>query len=284
MDLSQTVCVFCFLSPFKMPPTIAYSTVGQYIRFYRNELNVTKGELAKATHVTRQTIANIERDATNSRWQQIISILQFLREKSAPPFDLYCIETKAREIPHNPINSIDDLYRKFPDNISCLKYIFDLRFKNPKCPKCGRIGAFHLAKANQNFVCNCGQYSIFPKKGTIFGGSPTPLTKWFLALYLIGNNECGVSAREIQRDVGMTYKAAYAMRRKIMAMILREMNDQITPEEMETMKRKIRAKHQYVSQDLEHQYIAEFSFRNKYQHTDINPFFRLLLMAIAGYE
>jgi hypothetical protein len=70
------------------------------------------------------------------------------------------------------------------------------------------------------FVCQlCGQH-IYPCAGTIFHKSPTNLTKWFFTMYLMTSTRHGVAAKEIERQLGVTYKCAWRMcheLRKLMA-------------------------------------------------------------------
>lgn len=52
---------------------------------------------------------------------------------------------------------------------------------------------------------------MFPTAGTIFHKSPTPLRLWFYAMYLMAQTRCGISAKQIQRELGVTYKTAWRM-------------------------------------------------------------------------
>src|SRR2546427_2410681 len=52
---------------------------------------------------------------------------------------------------------------------------------------------------------------IYPCAGTIFEHSPTPLTDWFYAIYLMTATRNGVSGKELQRQLGVTYKCAWRM-------------------------------------------------------------------------
>ena len=75
----------------------------------------------------------------------------------------------------------------------------------------------HKRKA---YACQeCGHH-IYPCAGTIFHKSRTPLTKWFLAMYLMTSTRSGVAAKELERALGVTYKCAWRMAhelRKLMA-------------------------------------------------------------------
>ncbi|MGA9558573.1 MAG: IS1595 family transposase, partial [Terriglobales bacterium] len=55
--------------------------------------------------------------------------------------------------------------------------------------------------------------------GTIFEKSSTPLRLWFYAMYLMGSTRCGISAKQIQRETGVTYKTAWRMFRQIRTLL-----------------------------------------------------------------
>jgi len=90
------------------------------------------------------------------------------------------------------------------------------------CPKCGCDATYHRLANRKAFSCSrCGGH-IYPCVGTIFQDSRTPLTVWFYAIYLFVVTRHGVSGKELQRQLGVTYKCAYRMGmqiRKLMASI-----------------------------------------------------------------
>jgi transposase-like protein len=60
---------------------------------------------------------------------------------------------------------------------------------------------------------------ISPMAGTIFEHSSTSLKKWFYAMYLMGSTRCGISAKQIQRETGVTYKTAWRMFKQIRSLL-----------------------------------------------------------------
>jgi transposase-like protein len=78
-----------------------------------------------------------------------------------------------------------------------------------ECRKCGKDSTFHKLANRKAFACShCGD-NLYPCAGTIFQDSRTPLQTWFYALYLFIATRHGVSGKELQRTLGVTYKTAY---------------------------------------------------------------------------
>ena len=76
------------------------------------------------------------------------------------------------------------------------------------CRKCGKDSTFHKLADRKAFACaHCGDH-LYPCAGTIFQDSRTPLQMWFYAIYLFIATRHGVSGKELQRTLGVTYKTA----------------------------------------------------------------------------
>jgi transposase-like protein len=83
------------------------------------------------------------------------------------------------------------------------------------CPKCGKHGKFsRIAKLPAYQCAWCGNH-IHPMVGTPFEASHTALQKWFYAMYLFTTSRHGVPAKELQRQLGVTYKTAWRMGHEI---------------------------------------------------------------------
>jgi len=105
---------------------------------------------------------------------------------------------------------------KYPNDITCLKEIFNNRYGDVKnCPKCEKETKFYLIKSRKRYDCPFCGYSLHPLAGTIFHKSSTDLKDWFFAIYLFANSKNGVSAKELERHLGVTYKTAWRMANKI---------------------------------------------------------------------
>lgn len=105
--------------------------------------------------------------------------------------------------------------KQFPDDAACLDHLFETRFgKDVVCQKCGEIGKFKRLAKLPAYTCNCGNH-IHPMVGTPFERSSTPLQKWFYAMYLFTASRHGVPAKELQRQLGVTYKCAWRIGHEI---------------------------------------------------------------------
>lgn len=107
--------------------------------------------------------------------------------------------------------SIRELKRDFPTDAACLDFLFDA-LHTRDC-ECG--GTYVRLKNRKQFQCTACRYQIAPAKGTIFRKSTTPLTLWFHALFVFSNAKSGISAKELERQLGVTYKTAWRMLRLI---------------------------------------------------------------------
>ena len=83
------------------------------------------------------------------------------------------------------------------------------------CPSCGSQTKFYRIKARKYYKCSFCAFELYPLSGTIFHKSETPLTKWFFAIFLFSNSKNGVSAKELERHLGVTYKTAWRIAKQI---------------------------------------------------------------------
>lgn len=101
--------------------------------------------------------------------------------------------------------SIKDLKRDFPTDESCLDLIFDtLHSRNCSCG-----GIYKLIKGRKQYQCSKCRFQIAPASTTIFYKSDTPLSLWFHAIFIFSNAKSGISAKELERHLGVTYKCAW---------------------------------------------------------------------------
>lgn len=111
--------------------------------------------------------------------------------------------------------TIKHLRAEFGTDSKCLQFVFDNRYgKDFTCPQCKQVGKFYQIEGRKRFDCVCG-FTTSPLAGTIFHKSSTPLTLWFHAIFLFASSRNGVSAKELERQLGVTYKCAWRMAKQI---------------------------------------------------------------------
>jgi transposase len=105
----------------------------------------------------------------------------------------------------------------FPDEATCLEWLKNRRYPDGiYCPNCQRVTKHHASHRYRYYTCqNCGNH-VHPTADTIFHKSSTPLTIWFYTFYRILDTHGKISAAQIQRETGVTYKTAWRMRKMIL--------------------------------------------------------------------
>ena len=108
--------------------------------------------------------------------------------------------------------TLRDFDRQFPNDDACLDWLRNRLFPHKVfCPKCRRPTSHHRVKTRKVYECDfCGR-QLSPMAGTIFDHSPTPLKSWFYAIFLMSHTRTGISAKQLERELGVTYKTAWRM-------------------------------------------------------------------------
>lgn len=118
----------------------------------------------------------------------------------------------------SPAFSVREFFACFSNEEACLNHIMEVRFGGTRfdCPSCGVAdSSFHKLANRRAFSCaSCGHH-VYPTAGTILQDTRTPLVSWFFAMYLFATTRHGVSGKELQRQLGVTYKTAYRMGQQI---------------------------------------------------------------------
>ena len=112
--------------------------------------------------------------------------------------------------------SVKEFFAEFPSDDACLTRIMDIRHGlRHVCIQCGKNATFHKIAARRAFACSHCGYHIHPCAGTILHDSHTSLQTWFYAIYLFVATRHGVSGKEMQRTLGVTYKTAWRIGHQI---------------------------------------------------------------------
>ena len=122
-----------------------------------------------------------------------------------------------QSIPKHLRFTVENFNAQFPDNQACLDFLKEQKYPSGliPCEKCGVDRKHHKVTGRPAYACDyCGKM-ISPMAGTIFEKSSTSLRTWFYAMYLMSSTRCGISAKQIQRETGVTYKTAWRMFKQI---------------------------------------------------------------------
>jgi transposase len=116
--------------------------------------------------------------------------------------------------------TVKDFQKQFPDDATCLEWLKNYLYpEGIFCETCNAITKHHRVVSRPSYSCDhCGHH-VHPTADTIFHKSSTPLTIWFHAIYLMAQTRCGISAKQIQRQTGVTYKTAWRMFKQIRSML-----------------------------------------------------------------
>ena len=114
--------------------------------------------------------------------------------------------------------SLMEFMREYPDDATCLETLWRTRYSpdgvHADCPECGQSREFKryaTKQQRQSWTCVACAHKLHPTAGTIFHKSSTSLHLWFYAMYLMTSTRCGISAKQLERELGVTYKTAWRM-------------------------------------------------------------------------
>jgi len=111
--------------------------------------------------------------------------------------------------------TITEFWAAYPNDDACLDKIFELRYNNLVCPKCESDKKFTRVHNRRSYQCPACGFQIYPTQGTIFEKTTTPLSDWFLIIYMQTTTRNGVAAKEIERTLDVCYKTALRMAHQI---------------------------------------------------------------------
>ena len=168
-----------------------------------------------------------------------LTLIPFVYNEPMPQVD--------RDNPRNAKSSDSDLslvefMRRFPDDETCMDHLWRERFSDDgahaRCPKCEAVTPFKAyataQRRGKSRTCTrCGTH-MSVLAGTIFEGSSTSLHLWFYAIYLMGSTRCGISAKQLERELGVTYKTAWRMFNKIRTDLMNDEDGQPLDGKVET--------------------------------------------------
>ncbi len=130
--------------------------------------------------------------------------------------------------------SLMEFMREFPDDETCLDWLWRSRHApdghTADCPSCECPRRFHRVKDRPAYDCDTCGHHLHPTAGTIFHRSSTSLHLWFYAMFLISQTRCGISAKHLERELGVTYKTAWRMFNLIRNQLMEQDNEPLSGE------------------------------------------------------
>jgi transposase-like protein len=144
-----------------------------------------------------------------------------------------------RKTPRNAQTSasqymLTEFMADFPDDEACLVWLWNTRYAidggdTAFCERCEMVRVFKRYTAKQqrqDWTCTgCGLH-VHPTAGTIFHKSSTSLQLWFYAMYLMTSTRSGISAKQLERELGVTYKTAYRIFKQIRTQLMVQDDDE----------------------------------------------------------
>jgi transposase-like protein len=124
--------------------------------------------------------------------------------------------------------NLPELIERFGSEDKCHAYLEGLRWPDGvRCPRCDSDKISRITKRRQ-FDCDGCRYQFSVRVGTLFHDSKLPLWKWFLAVYVMGESLKGVSANQLKRMLGVSYKTAWFLCHRIRAAMKDEGGDMLS--------------------------------------------------------
>jgi transposase-like protein len=108
----------------------------------------------------------------------------------------------------------------FPDDAACLEWLKNRRWPGGiECVKCGKVTPHYRVESRPSYSCQFCGHHVHPTAGTIFEKSSTNLVLWFEAIFIMASTRCGISAKQLEREIGVGYKTAWRMFKLIRQML-----------------------------------------------------------------
>lgn len=112
--------------------------------------------------------------------------------------------------------SLGALARRFPDEASCLQWLFDVRYgQGTRCGLCGKPARWKPYGAPRQFVSSCCYHEISPCAETLFHKSRLSLQTWFYAMMLVSNFNGRLSQHFLVRHLGIGMTTAFRVADKV---------------------------------------------------------------------
>jgi transposase len=125
--------------------------------------------------------------------------------------------------------TINDFNRDYPNEDACLERLRSRRYPDGStCEKCQRTTKYHRDVGRRSYSCQWCGHHVHPTAGTIFEKSTTSLRLWFYAIFKMASTRCGISAKQLERELGVTYKTAWRMFHQIRKMLTDDFDQRLS--------------------------------------------------------
>lgn len=116
--------------------------------------------------------------------------------------------------------TINDFRKDYPNEAACLHKVWFTRYGSlDVCPCCNEQTEFRRISTRKAYQCRKCYHQIYPLRGTPFESTKTSLVHWFYAMFLVTCSRNGVAAKEIERQLNVSYPTALRMLRHIRIMM-----------------------------------------------------------------
>lgn len=105
--------------------------------------------------------------------------------------------------------TLRELINRFGTPEQCLEFIKEQRYPDGiRCEKCERVTRHHKVSSKKAYACQNCRTQVFPLTGTIFEKTRVPLPDWFYVIWSFSNTRAGFSAKQVERELGVSYPTA----------------------------------------------------------------------------
>jgi transposase-like protein len=124
-----------------------------------------------------------------------------------------------------------EFVRAFPDNEACALYLEGLRWRDGfLCPSCEEFTPQPWRQSRGRLVCPACRHQATVTAGTIFEKTRTPLTTWFEAAWHVTTAKNGLSAKTLERTLGVRYRVAWVMLQRLRVAMVRAERERLSGE------------------------------------------------------
>jgi transposase-like protein len=125
--------------------------------------------------------------------------------------------------------NIIEIGKKYNTDAKCREYLESLRWgKTVLCTKCGSDNVVDLKRENGRYHCNHCKTTFSVISDTMFEHSGLPLSKWFMLVGLMLNSKTAISSKELERNIGVTYKTAWYCAMRVRCTMIDHCNIELT--------------------------------------------------------